>query len=74
MQVTAISTPTSGEWRWRICDYRGVTVEESRVGFPSIPAAVAAGTERLVTMSVVDRSDSTSRAWPLWFGPMTGND
>jgi hypothetical protein len=67
MQVTAISTPTVPEWRWRISDYSGVTVEESEVGFLSIAAAVAAGTERLVRMSVIDRSDSTPRTWPPRF-------
>ena len=28
MQVTAFSTPTSPEWRWRICNYAGEMVEE----------------------------------------------
>jgi len=68
MQVTAISTPRYPEWRWRITDYAGETVEESQASFPSIAAAVAAGTERLVTMNVVDRSDSTPRTWPPRFG------
>jgi hypothetical protein len=68
MQVTAISTPRFPKWRWRISDYSGVTVEESEVSFPSIAAAVAAGTERLVSMRMIDRSDSTSRAWPPRFG------
>ena len=68
MQVTAISTPRYPEWRWRITDYAGTTVEESHVGFPSIAAAVAAGTERLVSMNTIDRSESTSRAWPGRFG------
>jgi hypothetical protein len=68
MQVTAISTPRFPAWRWRISDYSGVTVEESQIGFPSIAAAVAAGTERLVSMSVIDRSDSTPLAWPLRVG------
>ena len=68
MQVTAISTPRYPEWRWRITDYAGETVEESQPGFPSIAAAVAAGTERLVTMNVVDRSDATPRTWPPRFG------
>ena len=68
MQVTAISSPRYPEWRWRISDYAGATVEESHVGFPSIAAAVAAGTKRLVSMNVVDRSDSTPRAWPPRFG------
>jgi hypothetical protein len=52
MQVTAISTPRHPEWRWRIKGYAGVTIEESRAGFPTIAAAMAAGTERLVSMSV----------------------
>ena len=68
MQVTAISSPRYPEWRWRISDYAGETVEESQAGFPSIAAAVAAGTERLVTMNVVDRSDATPRTWPPRFG------
>jgi hypothetical protein len=67
MQVTAISTPRYPAWRWRITDYAGATVEESQAGFPSIAAAVAAGTERLVSMSVIDRSDSTSPAYPPRF-------
>jgi hypothetical protein len=68
MQVTAISTPRYPEWRWRISDYAGETVEESRVGFSSIAAAVAAGTERLVSLNVVDRSDSVPRPWPVRAG------
>ena len=67
MQVTAISTPRYPAWRWRITDYAGTTVEESQAGFPSIAAAVAAGTERLVSMNVIDRSDSTSPGYPSRF-------
>jgi hypothetical protein len=68
MQVTAVSSPRYPEWRWRISDYAGVTVEESHVGFPSIAAAVAAGTERLVSLNVVDHSDSAARSWPVRAG------
>ena len=68
MQVTAISSPRYPEWRWRISDYAGDTVEESRVGFSSIAAAVAAGTERLVSLNVVDHSDSAPRPWPVRAG------
>ena len=68
MQVTAISSPRYPEWRWRISDYAGETVEESHVGFSSIAAAVAAGTERLVSLNVVDRSDSAARPWPVRAG------
>jgi len=68
MQVTAISTPRYPEWRWRITDYGGATVEESHVTFPSIAAAVAAGRERLVSMSELDRPMSPPPAWPPRFG------
>jgi len=68
VQVVAFATPTHPEWRWRITDYAGETVEESNVGFPSIAAAVAAGTERLASMNVVDRSDSMARPWPVRAG------
>jgi len=68
MQVTAISSPRYPEWRWRISDYAGETVEESHVGFASIAAAVAAGTQRLVSLNVVDRSDSAARPWPVRAG------
>jgi hypothetical protein len=37
MQVVAFSTPASPTWRWRIVDYAGQTVEESRETFTSIP-------------------------------------
>jgi len=60
MQVTAISSPRYPEWRWRISDYAGETVEESHVGFPSIAAAVS--------LDVVDRSDSAARPWPVRAG------
>jgi hypothetical protein len=65
MQVMAFSTPTHPEWRWRIMDYAGQTIEESRDRFPSISAAVAAGTEQLVRMSEPDRSDLVSPPWRL---------
>jgi hypothetical protein len=67
MQVTAISTRRYPEWRWRITDYAGAIIEESETSFRSIAAAVAAGTERLVSMNVIDRSDSTARGWPPRF-------
>lgn len=68
MQVAAISTPRSPEWRWRISDYVGTTVEESSVTFASIAAAVAAGRERLMTMTEPDRSDWAPRARHVRFG------
>ena len=56
MQVAAFSTPTSPDWRWRIVNYAGEIIEESRETFPTIASAVAHGTRRLVQMNVVDRS------------------
>ena len=67
MQVTAISTPRNPQWRWRITDYAGVTVEESHVGFPSIAAAVAAGKERLESMAGMDHMEATPRPEPPRF-------
>ena len=58
MQVTAFSTPVRPGWRWRICDYGGATLEESRDHFLTIAAAVARGAERLAHMNAVDRAHS----------------
>ena len=71
MQVTAISTPRHPEWRWRISDYAGTTVEESEVTFASIAAAVAAGRERLLTMTEPDRPEPQPRPSPVRFGRRT---
>ena len=57
MPVTAISTPGHPDWRWRISDYAGTTLEESEVSFASIAAAVAAGRRRLRTMGPLDGAD-----------------
>jgi hypothetical protein len=56
VQVTAFSTPAKPDWRWRIVNYAGEILEESHEAFPTISAAVAKGTERLVEMNVVDHS------------------
>jgi hypothetical protein len=56
MQVTAFKTAASSAWRWRIVNYAGETIAESRAGFPSINEAVASGARRLVAMKLVDRS------------------
>jgi hypothetical protein len=62
MQVTAISTPTEPRWRWRVVNYAGEIVEESREVFPTISMAVAKGTEWVVQMQLVDRS-APARHW-----------
>src|SRR4029453_9109542 len=56
MQVTAFSTVARPEWRWRICDYGGETIEESHDRFLTIAAAVAQGAERLTHMNAVARA------------------
>jgi hypothetical protein len=62
MQVTAFSTPLRPDWRWRIVNYAGEILEESRDSYPTIASAVAKGTQRLVQMNVVDRSTPV-RGW-----------
>jgi hypothetical protein len=47
MNVLAVSNPGHPDWRWRIVDYYGGTVEESHTTFPTIAAAVAEGRGRL---------------------------
>jgi hypothetical protein len=56
MQVAAFLSPGRSAWRWRIVNYAGETIAESHDGFPSISAAVAHGTKKLVEMRVVDHS------------------
>ena len=62
MQVTAFSTPVMSDWRWRIVNYAGEIMEESRDSFPTIASAIARGTQRLLQMNVVDRSTPV-RTW-----------
>ncbi|OLD45647.1 MAG: hypothetical protein AUI48_11930 [Chloroflexi bacterium 13_1_40CM_2_68_14] len=62
MQVTAFSTPRNPDWRWRIVNYAGEILEESRDTFPTIASAVARGTQRLLQLNVVDRSTPV-RGW-----------
>jgi hypothetical protein len=62
VQVTAFSTPAVPEWRWRIVNLAGETVEESHDTYPTISAAVASGTQRLVHLNVVD-APAPSRSW-----------
>ena len=67
MQVLAFSTTPGGGWRWRIVNYGGEMLEESRGEYPPIAAAVVQGRERLTEMNVqdisrMDRSFSTRRS------------
>jgi hypothetical protein len=54
MNVVAISTPRSTDWRWRIVNYSGEVVEESHAGFPSISSAIAEGAKRLLEMNAIE--------------------
>ena len=63
MQVAAVSTPGRPEWRWRIANYAGEVIEESRNSFGTIAAALAEGTKRLTAMKVVDRSEPPRTQW-----------
>ncbi len=56
MQVAAFCTGGDQSWRWRIVNYAGEIVEESREAFPTIASALAQGQRRLGQMNVVDRS------------------
>jgi hypothetical protein len=57
VQVAAVNTSKDGYWRWRIINYAGNTIAESRQRFPSIAAAVAQGEKRRAAMNVIDRSE-----------------
>jgi hypothetical protein len=59
MQVAAVSIPGSPGWRWRVVNYAGEMIEESRESFPTIHVAVAHGKKRHAEMDIVDRSVPT---------------
>lgn len=59
MHVVALSSPLSPNWRWRIISYEGEMVAESQQTFPTIAAAVAHGTQRLIEMDVANRAELT---------------
>jgi hypothetical protein len=52
MQVGAFTSPGDSGWRWRIVNYAGDTVEESRAGFATIALAISAGRKRLLQLGV----------------------
>ena len=57
MQLAAVSTPQDGaRWRWRIVNYAGEIVEESRETFATIASAIEHGSKRLAQMGGVDNS------------------
>jgi len=56
MDVVAISTPPENAWRWRIVNYAGEVVEESRETFTTIAAALASGALRLPAIDIAPRT------------------
>lgn len=56
MNVIAFSTPRRPDWRWRIVNYAGETVEESDATFATISRAVQEGAKRLERLNLTDRS------------------
>jgi hypothetical protein len=56
MQVAAFCTPVRPDWRWRIVNYAGEMVEESRESFASIAAALSDGHRRLRELGDEDMS------------------
>lgn len=57
MYVAAFCSPVRPDWRWRIVDAEGALIEESHQTFPTITAAVANGTQRLIERNAVNRVD-----------------
>jgi hypothetical protein len=56
MQVLAVSSPQEPLWKWRIINYAGEVVEESRETFSTIAGALEQGSKRLRGLNVVDQS------------------
>ena len=63
MNVLAFSSPQAADWRWRIVDPQGETLEESSTKFPTIAEALAAGTERLQLCRDRDRPPPARVPW-----------
>jgi hypothetical protein len=63
MNVFAFSTSRVSDWRWRIVDLKGETVEESSASFPTIALAIAAGTEQLQLRMDRDRPPPPRLPW-----------
>jgi hypothetical protein len=63
MNVLAVSTSRVADWRWRIVDLQGATLEESLAKFPTIGAALAAGTEQLQILRERDRPLPAQVPW-----------
>ena len=60
MKVRAFSTHSVPQWRWRIVDYDGQTIEESTEGFATIAAAMTEGNARVRVLKVTPPADGAS--------------
>jgi hypothetical protein len=63
MNVFAFSTPHAADWRWRIVDLQGDTIEESSTRFATLAEALAAGTEHLQVLRDRDRPPAAQIPW-----------
>jgi len=63
VNVVAFSTPHEQDWRWRIVDHGGETVEESSLSFSTMALAMAAGTERMHLRRDRDRPTLARTPW-----------
>ena len=63
MNIIAFSTSPTADWRWRIVDLQGETIEESSTRFRTIAEALAAGTEQLRLRRDRDRPPLARLPW-----------
>jgi hypothetical protein len=63
VNVFAFSTSRAADWRWRIVDLRGETLEESSTRFPTLAEALTAGAEQLQLRRDRDRPPSAQLPW-----------
>ena len=63
MNLLAFSTPRTPDWRWRIVDLQGETLEESSARFPTMAQALAAGNEQLRLLRDRDRPPLAQVPW-----------
>jgi hypothetical protein len=63
MNVLAFSSPRAPDWRWRIVDNGGETLEESSASFSTLALAMAAGAERLHVRIDRDRPAPARVPW-----------
>jgi hypothetical protein len=63
VNLFAFSTPQTAEWRWRIVDLQGDTLQESSTRYPTMAAALVAGTEQLRLLRDRDRPPPARVPW-----------